>query len=112
MYRPSRTPRLARSSNRITLGDKLADTDGRRRRHPKATTTPPGRRPACAWFKNSVIGVAKPTDASNDEARPEPSSRSSRPADSVTTRVPLHRVSKETMRVVVFHRRRARDADR
>ena len=76
MYRPSRTPRLAVSSNRITREHKTAI--GR-------PTPPKERRPLHttlhAWLENTV------TAASIDNG----------------ARVPPNRVSKETMKVVVFH---------
>ncbi|KAG8246412.1 hypothetical protein J6590_085689 [Homalodisca vitripennis] len=84
VYRPSQTPRLAVSSDLITLGSvcrrAAAGTRGNRLRDsPTHAPRDTGRRkPLNAWRKNNE------------------------PSDGLP---PPNRVSKETMKVVVFHRR-------
>ena len=102
MYRPSQTPRLAVSSDRITPGHvrpsdatgwpRTATATASRRRNadpqPATDGVPPASgRPLNAWLENTVT--------TGDW-------------ESLGARVPPNRVSKETMKVVVFHRRRAR----
>ena len=114
MYRPSQTPRLAMSSNRITPGinGRFRTPAGRApvaalaREWRRVTATAHGQHDARETRDARATNVASPlcTFGARNAVTP--------PAPSLTrrARVPLNRVSKETMKVVVFHRRQGGDA--
>ena len=103
MYRPSQTPGLAVSSNRIgrdkhELGTEQTRGGAAGRRFPSSPDdrppTPASQwrpRPQLPWIQNTVTQPRRIDDCA---------------------RLPPHRVSKETIKVVVFHRRRKRPESR
>ena len=110
MYRPSQTPHLAVSSDRIT----------RRRQAVRATAKPAEANPAAVdrtstWRRCSRLtrpGIDRNrrsyrarNNANRRHAETRRREHAARTTDR-TARAPHHRVSKETMRVVVFQGRR------
>src|ERR1700712_711013 len=91
MYRPSQTPRLAVSSNRITREHKTVPV----------TAEPNGR--ACRPSERSTTTRPLDNRPEHHSARLAQEHRDSRCPGANGARVPPHRVSKETMKVVVFH---------
>ena len=135
MYRPSQTPHLAVSSKYGSRQGPSPRSGRTRRRRPagpgrtngRTPTGPTTRRPGDPWFdarnprlalNATGISTAAPRERAQAERRARRDARPTRGPDGVRRaargrtrprrepRVPLHRVSGETMRVVVFQGRR------
>jgi len=110
MYRPSQTPRLAVSSDRITRGNGAA---GRRRRRRRGFRTDRARERGASPNARTATAVRGQRTNARAHTRlwPQPwrlarEHRDAGPREACGARAPPNRVSKETMKVVVFHFRR------
>ena len=109
MYRPSQTPRLAVSSDRITLGSVCRPgaaptrrARGRGRRDSRALSGFPNADATAGRF---AARAASRSGAADNPWRLAREYRRAGARGAHGGRPPPHQVSKETMKVVVFHRR-------